>query len=153
MNTKEFRLLLDQLQGLWDDVYEVCSKSKCTEALAARGIFFFSFWLHCRVAWFLPSTKKPVRGQYIENCRCDNRFRKISIQSSANCQICGVIRYLIWKGETPVEVCNEVKTAYGDKAMNCTSVFKWWGEFKKLYVCAWWSEEWKTLNCDWWNCG
>ena len=31
------------------------------------------------------------------------------------------------EGKTPVEVCNEVKTAYGDKAM---SVFKWRGEFK-----------------------
>ena len=35
-----------------------------------------------------------------------------------------------WKGKTPVEVYNEVKPAYGDKAMNRTSVFKWCSEFK-----------------------
>ena len=29
-----------------------------------------------------------------------------------------------WKEKNPVEVYNEVKTAYGDKAKNCTSVFK-----------------------------
>ncbi|KAG5327296.1 MOS1T transposase, partial [Pseudoatta argentina] len=34
------------------------------------------------------------------------------------------------KGKTPVEVYNEVKTAYGDKGMNRTSVFKWCREFK-----------------------
>ena len=32
--------------------------------------------------------------------------------------------------KTPVEVYNEVKTAYGDNAMNLTSVFKWCREFK-----------------------
>ncbi|KYN16305.1 PREDICTED: putative uncharacterized protein FLJ37770 [Trachymyrmex cornetzi] len=52
------------------------------------------------------------------------------IQSPAKCEIRGVIRYLVWKGKTPVEVYNEVKTAYGDKAMNRTSVFKWCREFK-----------------------
>ena len=47
------------------------------------------------------------------------------------CKTCGVIRYLVWKGKTPVEVySDEVKTAYGDKAMNRTSVFKWCGKFK-----------------------
>ncbi|KAG5316946.1 SETMR methyltransferase, partial [Pseudoatta argentina] len=54
----------------------------------------------------------------------------MSIQSPAKCEIRSVIRYLIWKGKTPVEVYNEVKTAYGDKGMNRTSVFKWCREFK-----------------------
>ncbi|KAG5327327.1 MOS1T transposase, partial [Pseudoatta argentina] len=54
----------------------------------------------------------------------------MSIQSPAKCEIRGVIRYLVWKGKTPVEVYNEVKTAYGDKGMNRTSVFKWCREFK-----------------------
>ena len=36
-----------------------------------------------------------------------------------------------------VEVYNEVKTAYGDKAMNRTSVFKLCRKFKNVsYVCA-----------------
>ncbi|KAG5314403.1 SETMR methyltransferase, partial [Pseudoatta argentina] len=48
----------------------------------------------------------------------------MSIQSPAKCEIRSVIRYLVWKGKTPVEVYNEVKTAYG------TSVFKWCREFK-----------------------
>ncbi|KAG5311603.1 SETMR methyltransferase, partial [Pseudoatta argentina] len=52
------------------------------------------------------------------------------IQSPAKCEIRSVIRYLVWKGKTPVEVYNEVKTAYGDKGMNRTSVFKWCREFK-----------------------
>ncbi|KAG5319572.1 SETMR methyltransferase, partial [Pseudoatta argentina] len=55
---------------------------------------------------------------------------KMSIQSPAKCEIRSVIRYLVWKGKTPVEVYNEVKTAYGDKGMNRTSVFKWCREFK-----------------------
>ncbi|KAG5322887.1 SETMR methyltransferase, partial [Pseudoatta argentina] len=54
----------------------------------------------------------------------------MSIQSPAKCEIHSVIRYLVWKGKTPVEVYNEVKTAYGDKGMNRTSVFKWCREFK-----------------------
>ena len=54
----------------------------------------------------------------------------MSIQSPAKCEIRGVIRYLVWKRKTPVEVYNEVKTVYGDKAMNRTSVFNWCGEFK-----------------------
>ncbi|KAG5324314.1 MOS1T transposase, partial [Pseudoatta argentina] len=54
----------------------------------------------------------------------------MSIQSPAKCEIRSVIRYLVWKGKTPVEVYNEVKTAYGDKGMNRTSVFKWCREFK-----------------------
>ncbi|KAG5315365.1 SETMR methyltransferase, partial [Pseudoatta argentina] len=49
---------------------------------------------------------------------------------SRQCEIRSVIRYLVWKGKTPVEVYNEVKTAYGDKGMNRTSVFKWCREFK-----------------------
>jgi hypothetical protein len=49
----------------------------------------------------------------------------MSIQSPAKCEI-----LIIWKGKTPVKVYNEVKTAYGDNAMNCKSVFKWCGEFK-----------------------
>ena len=36
----------------------------------------------------------------------------------------------MWKGKTPAEVYNEVKTAFDDKAMNHTSVFKWCSEFK-----------------------
>ncbi|KAG5319567.1 MOS1T transposase, partial [Pseudoatta argentina] len=55
---------------------------------------------------------------------------KMSIQSPAKCEIRSVIRYLVWKGKTPVEVYNEVKTACGDKGMNRTSVFKWCREFK-----------------------
>ncbi|KAG5318659.1 SETMR methyltransferase, partial [Pseudoatta argentina] len=54
----------------------------------------------------------------------------MSIQSPARCEIRSVIRYLVWKGKTPVEVYNEVKTAYGDTGMNRTSVFKWCREFK-----------------------
>ncbi|KAG5320738.1 GVQW3 protein, partial [Pseudoatta argentina] len=54
----------------------------------------------------------------------------MSIQSPAKYEIRSVIRYLVWKGKTPVEVRNEVKTAYGDKGMNRTSVFKWCREFK-----------------------
>ncbi|KAG5317974.1 GVQW3 protein, partial [Pseudoatta argentina] len=54
----------------------------------------------------------------------------MSIQSPAKYEIRSVIRYLVWKGKTPVEVHNEVKTAYGDKGMNRTSVFKWCREFK-----------------------
>ncbi|KAG5317977.1 SETMR methyltransferase, partial [Pseudoatta argentina] len=54
----------------------------------------------------------------------------MSIQSPAKCEIRSVIRYLVWKGKTPVEVYNEVKTAYGDKGMNRTNVFKWCREFK-----------------------
>ena len=54
----------------------------------------------------------------------------MSIQYPAKCKICDVIHYLVWKEKTLIEVYNEVKTAYGDKAMNCTSVFKWCGEFK-----------------------
>ncbi|KAG5319256.1 GVQW3 protein, partial [Pseudoatta argentina] len=46
------------------------------------------------------------------------------------CEIRSVIRYLVWKGKTPVEVYNKVQTAYGDKGMNRTSVFKWCREFK-----------------------
>ena len=42
----------------------------------------------------------------------------MSIQSPAKCEIRGVIRYLVWKGKPPFEIYNEVKTAYGDKAMN-----------------------------------
>ncbi|KAG5305819.1 SETMR methyltransferase, partial [Pseudoatta argentina] len=55
---------------------------------------------------------------------------KMSIQSPAKCEIRSVIRYLVWKGKTPVGVYNEVKTAYGDTGMNRTSVFKWCREFK-----------------------
>ena len=57
-------------------------------------------------------------------------FVKMSIQFPAKCEIRGVIRYLFWKGITPVEVYNEVKTVYADKDMNRTSVSKWCGEFK-----------------------
>ena len=38
--------------------------------------------------------------------------------------------YLVRKEKPPVEVYNEVKTVYGDKVMNHTSVFKWCCEFK-----------------------
>ena len=54
----------------------------------------------------------------------------MSIHSPTNCEICCVIRYLVWKGKIPIEIYNEVKTAYGDTAMNCISVFKWCCEFK-----------------------
>ena len=49
---------------------------------------------------------------------------------SIQCKIHGVIHYLVWMGKTPVEAYNEVKTAYGDKAMNCMSVFNWCSKFK-----------------------
>jgi hypothetical protein len=42
--------------------------------------------------------------------------------------------YLVWEGKTPVEVYNEVKTAYGDKAISRTSVFKWCREFKSCHM-------------------
>ena len=42
----------------------------------------------------------------------------MSIESPAKCEIRAVIRYLVWKGKAPVDVYNEVKTAYGDAAMN-----------------------------------
>ena len=48
----------------------------------------------------------------------------------------GIIRYLVWKGKVPVEVYNEVKTAYGDNAMNCTRVLKWCREFKSGHTCV-----------------
>ena len=53
----------------------------------------------------------------------------MSIQSPAKCEIYGIISYLVQKGKTPVEIYNEVKTVYGDKAMNRMSVFKWCGKF------------------------
>ena len=52
------------------------------------------------------------------------------IQSPAKFKISGILHYLVWKGKTPVEVYKEVKTVYGDKAMNWTSVLQWCGEFK-----------------------
>jgi hypothetical protein len=58
----------------------------------------------------------------------------MSIQSPAKCEIWGVICYFIWKAKTLVEVHNEVKTAYGDKAMNRMSVFKWCHEFKNCCI-------------------
>ena len=48
----------------------------------------------------------------------------MSIQSPKKWKIYGIIRYLIWKGKTLVEVYNEVKTASDDKVMNRTSVLK-----------------------------
>ncbi|KAG5324822.1 MOS1T transposase, partial [Pseudoatta argentina] len=53
-----------------------------------------------------------------------------NLPPSAKYAASSVIRYLVWKGKTPVEVYNEVKTAYGDTGMNRTSVFKWCREFK-----------------------
>ena len=53
-----------------------------------------------------------------------------SIPTPAKCEIRAVIRYLVWKGKPPVEIFNEVKSAYGDCAMNRTSVYKWCREFK-----------------------
>ena len=62
-----------------------------------------------------------------------NRFHeKKSIQSPAKCKICSIIRYLVWKRKTPVEVYNKVKTAFGDKAMNRTRVVRWCGELKTV---------------------
>ena len=108
----------------WLIMYEACPESKCTEALMARWIFL-TCWLHCHVAWFLLSTMRPVRGQYY------NRFwEKCQSNLPPSVKYAIVIRYLVWKEKTPVGVYNEVKTIYGDKAMNCTSVFKWCGEFK-----------------------
>ena len=49
----------------------------------------------------------------------------MSTKTPVKCKIC----YLVWKEKTPLEVYNEVKTAYGD-SMNRKSVFKWYGEFK-----------------------
>lgn len=54
----------------------------------------------------------------------------MSIQSPAKCEIRAVIRYLVVKGKAPVEIFNEVKTVYGAKIMNRTSVYKWCREFK-----------------------
>lgn len=54
----------------------------------------------------------------------------MSIKSPAKCEIRAVIRYLVVKGKAPVEIYNEVKTVYGDEAMNRTSVYKWCREFK-----------------------
>jgi hypothetical protein len=62
---------------------------------------------------------------------------KMSLQSSAKCGIHGIIRYLIWKGKTPVEVYNEVKTTYGYKAMNRTSVFSSHVMSLKMVVRLW----------------
>jgi len=42
----------------------------------AGEILFSTFWLPCNVASFLPSPMRLVRGQYIENFQCDNRFRE-----------------------------------------------------------------------------
>ena len=56
--------------------YEACPESKCTEALMARGNFILICWLHCRVILFHPSTTRPVRAKYVENCRRANRFRE-----------------------------------------------------------------------------
>jgi hypothetical protein len=60
----------------------------------------------------------------------------MSIQSPSKCKICGIIHYLVSKEKTPVEVYNEVKTAYGDEAMNSMSVFKWCAEFKNGCMSA-----------------
>ena len=52
-------------------------------------------------------------------------------------QVQNMRRLLFCKGKTPDEIYNEVKPAYGDKAMNFTSVFKWCREFKNSRkVCA-----------------
>ena len=105
------------------------------------------------VAWFLPSATRPVRGQYVENCRCSSRFVKNVNPISCKCKICGIIHYLVWKGKTPVEVYNEVKTAYGDKAMNHTSVFKWCYEFKNSRTSVHEDQRSKIPSIGWWNCG
>ena len=47
----------------------------------------------------------------------------MSMQSPTKCGMRGIISYLVWKEKAPIEVCNEVKTEYGDKAMNCMSVW------------------------------
>ena len=39
----------------------------------------------------------------------------MSIPSPAKCEIRSAIRYLVWNGKPPIEVHNEVKTAFGDK--------------------------------------
>lgn len=54
----------------------------------------------------------------------------MSIQSPAKCEVRAVIRYLVAKGKSSTEVFDEIKTTYGDKMMNRTSVFKWCKNFK-----------------------
>ena len=58
----------------------------------------------------------------------------MSIQSPAKCETHSIIHYLVWKAKPPVEVYNEVKTAYGDKAMNLSGKFKLCREFKNKIV-------------------
>lgn len=51
-------------------------------------------------------------------------------------EIHSVICYLVWKEKPPVEVYNAVKTVYGNKAMNRTSVYKWYVHLKMVIrVC------------------
>ena len=131
--------------------YTACPETKCTEALMAWWIFS-TCWLQNRVAWFLPSAVRLVQSQYVENCSVIIDFVKNVNPIPVKCKICIIIHYFIRKGKPLVKVYNEVKTAYGDKYMNHTSVFKWCGEFNNGRMSAWWSEEQKTFNCDWRNC-
>ena len=79
-------------------------------------------------------------------------FVKISMLSPPKCEIRGVIRYLVRKGETLAEVYNEVKTAYGDKAVNHTSVFMWCGEFKNGRTSVHDDQRSGRPSIDWQNC-
>ena len=77
---------------------------------------------------------------------------KMSIESPAKCKIRGIIHYLIWKGNTMVGVYIEVKTAYGDIAMNHTRVFKWCCKFKNGHMSVHDQRSgWPSI--DWQNCG
>ena len=90
--------------------------------------FFPTCWPHCRVAsplqwdWFEVSTLRTLDAtiSFVKNVNPSSR----SVRNRR------VIHYLIWEGKTPVEV----KTAYGDKAMIHTSMFKWCGEFRNSYM-------------------
>jgi len=48
----------------------------------------------------------------------------MSIESAAKCKIRAVIRYLVAKEKSPIEIFNEVRTVYGESHMNRTSVYK-----------------------------
>ncbi|KAL3266689.1 hypothetical protein HHI36_010851 [Cryptolaemus montrouzieri] len=52
------------------------------------------------------------------------------IQSPNKCKIRDIIRYLVWKGKPPFSIYNEVKTAYGEKAINRTSEYKWYRNYR-----------------------
>ena len=100
----------------------------CTEALMARGIFFDMLGiLLCSL--IPPFCNTSLRSVCWELSMRQKVLWKMSIQHPAKCKLYSIIRYLVWKRKIPVEVY-EVKTAYGDKGMNHTSVWKWCSECK-----------------------